>query len=109
VQFPSYDVRGADNNKFTGFIYRESIGNLQCWRHPIDSLTLSGDPLRQREDGTCRLFAVLQALIILNRRKSNATSHNNRFIDTILDIMAKLRDMAFAFGQIWDNLDGVRV
>jgi hypothetical protein len=106
VQFPSYDVRGADNNKFTGFIYRESIENLQCWRHPINFLTLSGDPLRQPEDGTCRIFTVLQAHIILNSRKSNTASHDNLLI-TIVDIMAKLRDMAFVFVQIWDTLDGV--
>ncbi|OHT04458.1 hypothetical protein TRFO_06364 [Tritrichomonas foetus] len=91
-------LKGENFGKLMKFVGKLPIGD--SWKQPIHFV---GDTLRlyQTGEGPCGFFSVIQAYILLNHKKNNGMQREDLLIQSILDIMKKIRNI-YAFCQCVD-------
>jgi hypothetical protein len=95
------EVRGEQFDTLINFVFHPGT-DLESWHTPID-FVCSTLRLYQPHSGPCGLFAVLQAYILLNHKHSPGHSNEEYLIDSVLDVMFRLRrSCIFIFCQLFD-------
>jgi hypothetical protein len=83
------EIRGQQFDILVNFVFRPGT-DLNSWQTAIEFVE-STFRLYQPEPGPCGLFAVLQAYILLNHKRNPDHSNQDCLIESVLDIMFKLR------------------